>query len=227
MTVKEAYIYIQQGVQAIASFAYANVQLQELDYNWNYCTDLFIQLAFPDKYAVQKPEKYQDVQASIDDLKILEVLGNTNTLLTTTIGSYPVSYITLPENYRHLLNDSTLVKPLNCDTTREVPNRLTETEDIKTILENSIFKTSQESPISHLSGNNLYVYNFYKNTKQFDIEAIYMDYLAKPTKVDFGNNGSTVLQFPDQTCFKIIKTAIIYMSIIAEQNPNKIQLLKQ
>lgn len=229
MLVKEAYIHIQQGLQSIAAFAYRNVLLPELDYFWNYGTDMFIQLAFPDKYAIQNPEKYQDVQASLDDLRALEVLGASNTLLSKTIGSYTVNYITLPNDYRHLLNDSTVVKPINCgDETREVPNRLTKTETIKNLLENSVFKTSIESPISHLSGNELLVYNYYKNIKQFDIENIYIDYLKKPQLVSYGNDGSQVIQFPDQVCFKIIKTTIIYIAILSEQNSNKIQqLLKQ
>lgn len=229
MTVKEAYIHLQQGLQNIAAFVYANVELPELDYFWNQGTDIFIQLAFPDKYAIVNPEKYQDVQASVDDLQVLEVLGYTNTIQSILLGKHNAKYITLPIDYRHLLNDVTLVKPVNCttDETREVANRLTLSGDIKNLLDNSIFKTSINSPISRLSGNNLYVYTTYKGQEQFLVDGIQIDYLKKPDIVSYGIDGSTVIQFPDQVCFKIIKAVLIYMTIVAEQNTSKTQLLKQ
>jgi hypothetical protein len=227
MTVKEAYIYIQQGLQNIAAFVYSDVLLPELDVFWNEGTNKLIELAFPDESNDNQNKKYQSVQASLDDLRVLEILNHSPTITSEALGSYTTSYITLPSNYRHLLNDTTTVKKIGCETYVQAPNRLTKSEDIYNLLETSVFKTSVKSPISRLTGNRLYVYQTYKGIKQFDIGAILIDYIKKPDVVAYGSTGNTVLQFPDQVCFKIIDIVLIYIAIVAEQNPNKIQFLSK
>lgn len=230
MTLKEAYLHLQQGLQTIAAFVYRDVLEDELDYFWNQGTNKFIQLVFPDEDSTGEysrfNERYEKIQVTLDDLRVLEILGyNLVGLSDFTFGNYSGKFLPLPINYRHLLNDRTIVKPIDCDTdeTREVPNRLTKTNILNNVLENSIYKTSLSSPISHLSGNRLYIYSTYKNKEEFTIENIYFDYLKKPDIVTYGSTGSTILQFPDDVCFKIIDITLIYISIVAEQNPQKIQ----
>jgi hypothetical protein len=227
MTVKEAYIYIQQGLQNIAAFVYSDVLLPELDYFWNEGTNKLIELAFPDDFNINPNEKYQMIQASLDDLRVLEVLNYSPTVTNATLGGYLTSYITLPTNYRHLLNDNTLLKKVGCETNTQSPNRLSKSEDIYNILETSVFKTSVKSPVSRISDNKLYVYKTYKGIKQFDVEGIIIDYLKKPDVVSYGEDGSAIIQFPDQVCFKIINIVLIYIAIVAEQNPNKVQFLSK
>lgn len=235
MTVKEAYIHVQQGLQNIAAFVNRDIKLPELDYFWNQATDTFITLCVPDENKeLMMPkntiEKYSDVQASLDDLRVLEILGYTVSPLSTfTESTYTGKSITIPANYRHLLNDKTKVQPIGCsaDKARVVPNRLTKRQDFDNVLENKYYKTDAESPVSSLSLNALKVYDSYKGVKQFDILDIYMDYLKNPAVVAYGVDGSSVLEFPNNVCFKIIKTTLIYISIVSEQNPNKIQLLEK
>lgn len=236
MTVKEAYIHIQQGLQNIAAFVNADIQLPELDYFFNQGVSKFVELAFPDEDDNKNPskrnEKYAGIQATLDDLRVLEILGyNKNSGVGIfndfTIGKNSGKSLSFPTNYRHLLNDRAVVIPLNCASTeaREVPNRLTQSDILPNILDSSYYKTDKESPISRLSGNILYVYNTYNNKVQFTIDNIYIDYIKKPDTVSYGVNGATVLQFPDHVCFKIIEVVLIYIEIVSEQNPQKIQQL--
>jgi hypothetical protein len=232
MTVHEAYIHLQQGLQNIAAFVNTNVQLPELDYLWNQATDKFITLCIPNenkgKFAnKQTVEKYDAVQASKDDVRVLEVINYTTTLTDFNHNGYAGKSIPLPANYRHLLLDDTVVKPLGCNESRRVGNRLINAEFKAEILNARYYKTHMKSPVSSLSNGTLYVYNTFNGIKQFDIENIVIDYLRKPTIVTYGVDGSATLEFPREVCFKIIQVALIYISIITEQNPNKIQNLNQ
>lgn len=229
MTVKELYIHINQGLQNIAAFVNMDIDKRELDYHVNHIVDKFIKLVFPDERDIYPNEEYSKIQASADDLRVLEVNDFTPSMTVFTSGGYTGKKITLPADYRHLLNDRTVVKPLNCVTTDiiEVPNRLTKGDLIKNVLENHIHKTSVESPVSRLTGNELLVYSSFRNKPQFTIENIIIDYIKKPANIAYGADGSSIIEFPDQVCHKLVDLAVIYISKISEQNPNKIQFLEQ
>ncbi len=228
MTLHEAYVHVQQGLQNIAAFVNKNVETWELDFFWQKGTNKFIKIAVPNIDDTRIEEEYEGIQASLDDLRVL-VVGNTAITLgsETTFGGYTYKAGSLPATYRHLLNDRTKVSPVNCTTTetREVPNRLTKHQDLFNILENSLQKTTIASPVSKIEGSNIVVYNSYKGVKQFNIEALYIDYLKKPTIYTYATDSGTTLEFPDDVCFKIIDTTLLYMMKVAEQNPTKIQLL--
>lgn len=229
MTVKELYIHINQGLQNIAAFVNMDIDKRELDYHINHVVDKFIKLVFPDEKDIYPNEDYSKIQASLDDLRVLEVNDYTPSMTVFTSGGYTGKKITLPTNYRHLINDRTIVKPLTCTIDRviESPNRLSRASLIKNILENSTTRTYIESPVSRLSGNELLVYDSYKGKQQFNIENIVIDYLKKPNVISYGVDGSTVIEFPDQVCHKLVDLAVIYISKISEQNPNKINFLEQ
>lgn len=234
MTTKEAYIHIQQGLQKLAAFVYADVKIPELDYFFNQGISKFIELVYPDidddaSNPERRAEAYSKIQASVDDLRVLEVNSYTSTLTPFTQGGYSGISLTFPDNYRHLLNDRTLAESVNCNinATREVPNRLTKRQNLFNVLENYYHKTSFDSPVSVIDNNTIKIYNTYKGVKQFEVKNIFIDYLRKPTTVAYGVNGSTVLEFPDHVCFKIIEVTLIYISIVIEKNPNVVQQLQR
>lgn len=219
----------------MAAFVNKKVQLEELDLIWNKIPYKFIELIFMSEEERRKPENiaFQEVQATLDDLKILQIKDYTTTLVTFSKGKY----IAFPTNYYHLINDRTLVGKVcsgcdgNVQQTQEATNRLTRTEVLPNKLDNTMAKTREDSPISEESGNRLYVYNLYKGNSQFNINEIYIDYLKKPTVVAYNDvtfpNGTTVIEFPDQTCYKFIDMCIIYISKITQQNQQKITNLMQ
>jgi hypothetical protein len=232
MLLHEAYIHVQQGLQNIAAFVYRNVELPELDYFWNKGTDKFIHLAIPNLDDDVRDERFSSIQASLDDLRVLTVRNASLVSLSNeiTTGGYTYKQGILPTEYRHLLNDRTIVSPVvpcNPAKTAEVPNRLTKQDNLFNILENSLHKTSINSPVSKIDGNILTVYNTYKGQKQFNIENVLIDYIKAPVKVAYSTPTNPTLEFPDNVCFKIIDTTLLYIMKVSEQNPNKIQFLSK
>ena len=234
MILRDAYINIQQGLQNIAAFVNKQITVDELDVYWAKCNYKFIDLIFMSKEERNKPENiaFQEVQAILDDLKILQIKDYSTALVPFGKGMY----IPFPANYAHLINDRTLVAK-TCDgcnggleQTKEVINRETKTESLYNKLDNTMSKTSEDSPISELAGGNLYVYNMFRGQQQFRINNIVIDYLRKPVPVKFNDvtfpNGATVLEFPETTCYKLIDLCVKYISIVTQQNQNKIQNLK-
>lgn len=234
MTLLEAYVHVQQRLQNIAAFVYKNVETPELDYFWKSGTNKFIKLAFPNIDDEIPDERFSGIQASLDDLRVL-ILNNTEISITeTTVNGYTYVYGSLPTaggvEYRHLINNRSVVQPVNCTTdgTREVSNRLIKGDFLFDILENGLYKTAIASPVSKITGNVITVYNSYRGVKEFTISKVIIDYIKKPVIYTFATNGGTdTLEFPDDVCFKIIDTVVLYMAIIAEQNPQKIQFLNK
>ncbi len=228
MTIKDAYIHIQQGLQNIAAFVYKDIELQELDYNWNHVCNLFVEYYFlpeDDRKLIEFTELEQ-IQANVDDLRVLLLTNQTITPLVTFAQG---KYIALPSNYLHLASDSTVVSKSCYDTTTKTTitkdviaqNRLTKTEDLRNTLDNSLAESKPESPVSHLAGNNLYIYE-----NNFTAKSVVIDYYKKPALIAYGVDGSTILEFPDITCRKIINLVILYLSKVTQQDQTKIQNLK-
>lgn len=225
MIVKDAYINILQGLQNIAAFVNSDVQLPELDVYWNEMTYKFIELVFMSSELRKDSENldFQEIQASLDDLKNVTVKDASLALTVFAKGKYG----TLPNDYNHLVSDRTLVAK-TCGKvlqTKESQNRLTGSEDLNNWIDNYTFKTNSESPISSLNVNSLYVYSFFRGKQLFDINQILIDYVRNPVNVAFtnnGGNGAQILELPNATCYKIIRMCIIYISKITQQPQQKI-----
>lgn len=245
MILREAYTHLQQGLQNIAAFVGRDWETWELDWLWYNGTNKYIKLVFPDKEDTRDNEKYSDVQASLDNLRALIVTNYNITPLTElTESGYVVYKGLLPKpvnnnnfllsSYRHLLNDRVIVSPIDCvdNETRPVPNRLTPQDDLYNILENPLHRTNVESPVSVITGNNITVFASYRGKKLFNVVSLYIDYLKQPIKYEYGSantaiNATAELEFSEEVVFSIIKTTLIYAAVLAEQNPNKIQLISQ
>lgn len=226
MTVKDAYLNIEQGLQNIAAFVYTDIQKPEMDLVWNFITNVFISLIFmsDEERVTIENIQFQEVQATLDDLRELQVKDYSATLTVVSRGKSAA----LPENYLHILRTRTIVGKMcnNVLQTRSRTNRILPSETIEDSLDNIIFKTSTNSPISFLNANELLVYNQFRDVEQFTIEGVYIDYLKKPAIVAYGVDGGDILELPDATCYKLIRICIKYLSIVSEQNQNKINNLK-
>jgi len=235
MTVRDAYIHVQQGLQNIAAFVNKNIEPDELDYIWNQMFYKFIDLSFlpEEKRRLPQYQLFQEIQASVDDLRNLQESDYTNTLTLFSNGKK----LLLPLNdYHHLINDRTLTSKVCKDKcgveTKQTligTNRLTKAEELHNKLNNTLAKTTPENPISKLDGDFLFVYNTYKGKKVFDIDAIYIDYIKTPEFTKYNDTGfplgTKVYEIPDQTCYKLVRMCIIYISTVTQQNPQKISNL--
>jgi hypothetical protein len=245
MTLQEAYIHLQQGLQNIAAFVGRDWETWELDWLWYSGTNKFIRLVFPDREDLRENERYSDIQTSLDNLRAITVVNHQITPLTeSTINGYTLFTGSLPKptnnpnflqpSYRHLLNSRSIVLLIGCKNGEEqtIPNRLVEQDELYNQLENPIYKTVSESPISSIYGDTITVFASYKGKKLFNVKQLFIDYIKQPIKYEYSSNDTNInasaqIEFPEEVVFQIIKTTLIYASVLAEQNPNKIQLIAQ
>lgn len=225
MTNLELHIHIQLGLQNVNVFQYAGIQREEFDLVINRTIDKIIQKAFrPEDVPPQEKQdlelyfdKYQFTQ---DDFKVLKVKDDITTVTPFRRGVLR----SLPSDYRHLINDRTIISKecyedgVKVTKSKEVPNRLTKTEDIYTILENPFITTKEESPLSELVDNELRVYT----DDKFTVTNIIIDYCKEPAVVDTVNFPNQDLEFSNPTCYKIADFAISYLAKITEQPQQKI-----
>lgn len=245
MILRDAYTHLQQGLQNIAAFVGRDWETWELDWLWYNGTNKYIKLVIPDKEDARENEKYSDIQVSLDNLRALMITNyNVTPLPETTESGYVVYKGALPKpannpnfltpSYRHLLNNRVIVSPVDCvdGETRPVPNRLASQDEVYNMLENPLYHTNVESPVSVITGSNITVFASYKGKKLFNVANVYIDYLKQPIKYEYSSanvnlNSTAEVEFPEEVVFSIIKTTLIYAAVLAEQNPNKIQLISQ
>lgn len=221
MTTKELHILIQQGLQNLDIFRYAEVSAAELDIHINHIVFKLVESYFqPEGRALP----FLDIQFAVDDLRVLE---QTNKL--TASGANNLYFINFPANYNHLLEDVSILEYSCYENNKLVKkqkraeNRLTKPQ-IKERIKNSFFnRTNINSPISYIQGNSLFVLG----NDEFIVKEVEITYSKKPQVIEFIPNITTVLEFPDVTCYKIVEAVVIYLAKITEQNPNKIISLQQ
>lgn len=225
MTVLQFHILLEQMLQQMGNFSYDDLEREEVDVAINYGFDKAIRHYLSPKddrqAASASKDGFEDIQLTLDDLRMIKVedvslAGLVNVGTTKTRGN-------LPDGYRGLINDRSVVKLPDCDAI-EKPNRLTDSEIVKNLLETELGGTNAESPISTMSDNRLTVYR-----KGFDVTDIVIDYYKKPAKVDYNApaNGAGVIEFPDSTCYKFADKLVVILSSWLEQPQLKVEYLKQ
>jgi hypothetical protein len=110
MTIKDIHILIEQGLQKIGVFAYADIEHDEIDLAIDSVTMREIRNIFRDIDYNQHPNNYERNQYEADFLRILKekkcITAN------KTDDGYSID---LPSDYLHLVSDSSNVLALNCD----------------------------------------------------------------------------------------------------------------
>lgn len=106
MIPKLIHISIEQVLQVIDSNIYSNFKPKEIDLQFNTICDKFIDFIISNKIDGNNLKIFENIQASLDDLRLLVSLDN--------IISSDTLYFNLPSNYRNLLNDRSFVVRSNC-----------------------------------------------------------------------------------------------------------------
>lgn len=226
MTTKDLHILINQDLQNLTSFAYQDMLPEELDIAINANINRFIELALSKERDGKPHNGFQDTQKKLDDIRELQNKDVSLSPITAfTDGDKVGVFAVLPLDYNHLINDRSIVN-ITCNikgvptiTTKVRPNRVIDQEVLPNVLDNFFTKTDKDSPVSNLSGNNIYVYH---NPSNFIVSGIIIDYIRTPKKIDFNNFPLVVMEFPDPTCYKIAKMVVHHLSTVTEQNPQKI-----
>lgn len=224
MTFQQAQVLIIEGVNTLGTFYTQDLLPEQIDLEVNKVINLLIRNAFNREQI--RGYGLEDVQLRLDDFNNLMVKDQefTVTNISTNVGKAGV-FMTLPDNYLHLINDrSNILYNCNGKTVPAiVPNRLTETEQLYNTLNNSIYRTRKNSPVSNLQGKILYVYT----NPTFKVKTIFIDYLKAPVISDVVNNPNGIFDFNDDFCYVIVESVIKKLCITAQQSPQKIGELTQ
>jgi hypothetical protein len=266
MTIRDIHILIEQGLQKIGVFAYADMEHDEIDLAIDSVTIREIRNIFKDIDGIQHPNNYERNQYEADFLRILK--EKKCITATKTDDGYSID---LPTNYLHLISDSSNVIALSCNVktldsekedvleigksyrangdvlhngkwyknceifvaettdlygkvtelaTKKVPNRLTKSENIGNILNNSLTKSNFKSPVSELIGNTLTVYA----DSSFKLSQICITYVRLPKKVSYYND--ITIEFPEDVQYYLVDKVVQHISIRIEESQQKIVNLK-
>jgi len=171
MKISEIFYTVDQNMQNMGSYVFGNMLPQELALQFDRTANKYLDgFLVPAQLGTLKG--VDEIQIDVDTLRLLKIIDFPITL-TSGVGA-------LPDNYRNLLNDRSLVT--SCGNPTIVPNRLFGDEDLYQILQNPFTKPRLLSPISRIYGNNIKVY-----TDNFVVPTVYIDYIRKPVSlIDLG-----------------------------------------
>jgi hypothetical protein len=96
-------------------------------------------------------------------------------------------------------------------------NRLTKSEDVRNTLQTRFSTTTMRSPVSELIGNTIKIYT----ESKFTICGVSITYLRIPKSVSYVD-GITIEEFSEDTVNYLIDKTIQRLSILTEQNQNKV-----
>lgn len=193
MTIKEAYILIQQELETIDIFAYPEIQKEEMDKIITSCLYNMVDNIIKENIMQPDPNKRVEFEENQRALDLIDRLYVVDTELTPTLNStasnpfyyYNIAGITF-RPVLHLLQDKSKVaitckiEGVSTAQTLVVRNRLTKISVLNNILENSLSKTAKDSPVSSYANGVIRV--FYGD---FTISKIYIDYIRKPVPIKY------------------------------------------
>ncbi|KKN88647.1 hypothetical protein LCGC14_0245380 [marine sediment metagenome] len=167
----------------------------------NDAQDLFIKETFEKQFEKAQPE--------LDDLRTLMVVDHEVANLTEDTAA-KLWEGDLPDNYRHLIADST--KTVYCSSTDTYANRLIRSEFLREVLTFTYSKTAFDSPVSNIHGAKIRVYY-----SDFVISTVYIDYIKIPLEISV----SQACELPESVHPEIVKKAI--NSLIEIYDPQRLQ----
>ena len=207
---------LEENIQNIHSFVYANILPAELSIQFDRIANKFVD-------AHLKPSQagsllgIDETELNIDSLRNLK--NQTPLVLTTTlVGSDYVA--TLPTDYRNLLRDRVKVTS-SCGTGNflRVPSRLLGDEVWETTKQNPFAKPQDKSPISKIIGN-----KFIVNANGSVITEVDITYIRKVTALD-STGVADYTEFPEEVILWLIDLTRnrILESLQSERLPSAVQ----
>ena len=185
---------LEENIQNMNSFVYANMLPSELGNQFDYMANKFVDAHF-------KPSLAGSLQG-IDETEIqLDNLRNLKATYTggATLLSGSDYYLLFPENYRNLLNDKVTVVSACHSTLLDRPTRVIGDEAWETTKINPFAKPTEVSPISKVISD-----RFIVNAGGRVVSTITLAYIIKLPKLDVETVDAEYNLFPDEVILKII-----------------------
>lgn len=235
LTIQDMHRQIDQEVQTLGVFAYANRESEEIDIQINTQIYRFIDKVIDFKVKGNKIdlEGFQSDQVTLDNLRTIHIIEEALTITSST------DYVSapLPNEYYHYVKAKATVSykcyenKVEVTKTDNVKVRIMNSQDFDIYEKDTFHKTSIESPLGRIVGDKLYVY-FDSN---FSITGLKLDYIKKPNKVkynkdgngDYQASGSVDCNLPDNTHYIITGMASQKIMKIIESSQQKIVNFEQ
>lgn len=103
---------------------------------------------------------------------------------------------------------------------KKVYGRVVRNEDVNYLQDHNFGKSSYSSPITTITGNELYIY-----TNDFFVKDCKITYIRKPLTVDI-NTPNVQIDLPDNSAYKLAKLTALNIVEVTEQPQQKIENLK-
>ena len=189
MTVDEMHLQFKIGVDKTDSFNSANFTPAEIDIYLSDAQEQFIeQRAYGNNY---KRDSLEETQQRVKNLQSL-VMNATITPLATTADNKPYgSFVELPSDYRHAIEEEVLMTYIDC-------NNATQQQRVPVVaLQHDKYARAVTNPFSKPNLNKVYRLPFGRfNSKEhfelvsasgYTISAYYLRYIKNPAKINLAN----------------------------------------
>lgn len=189
MTVDEMHLQFKIGVDKTDSFNSANFTPAEIDIYLSDAQEQFIeQRAYGNNY---KRDSLEETQQRVKNLQSL-VMNATIIPLATTADNKPYgSFVELPADYRHAIEEEVLMTYIDC-------NNATQQQRVPVVaLQHDKYARAVTNPFSKPNLNKVYRLPFGRfNSKEhfelvsasgYTISAYYLRYIKNPAKINLAN----------------------------------------
>mgnify|MGYP003333131325 CR=1 FL=1 len=189
MTVDEMHLQFKIGVDKTDSFNSANFTPAEIDIYLSDAQEQFIeQRAYGNNY---KRDSLEETQQRVKNLQSL-VMNATIIPLATTADNKPYgSFVELPSDYRHAIEEEVLMTYIDC-------NKATQQQRVPVVaLQHDKYARAVTNPFSKPNLNKVYRLPFGRfNSKEhfelvsasgYTISAYYLRYIKNPAKINLAN----------------------------------------
>lgn len=190
MLSSEILYRINQDTQNLNSFVYSNFEDKEIYLQFDRLVDKFLDSHFKPEVAGTL-KGVDEIEMDMNNLRFLKVI-DTSIPLTNYSGN-------LPDNFRNLLNDRSIVT--QCGKSVETSNRNFGDEDLYPTMENPFTKPKVDSPISRINGNKIII----KSVPGQTINTVNIDYVKIPAKLyEINDPNYDYKEFPEHCISWII-----------------------
>ena len=218
MNVSTAHIQFKIGIDKTDSFNSANFLTEEIDLYLSDAQEEFIeQRAYGNNF---KRESLEETQKRVKDLQSITTNVN-STLFSTDTNNKPLgTFVTLPTDYRHSINEEVTITSTDCNNSTistRVPVKAITHDEYNTMISN---------PFARPSLNQAYrlPYGRFNNREHFELitqggpaslVTYHLRYLKNPRKIDkaqllspLGLAGTDTMDLSDESYREIIQIAI-------------------
>lgn len=239
MTVLDFHRIIEQDIQKMGFFAYADMETEEIDLQLNRQVDFLIN-GIIDKHfgrvlKINETQGFQKDQVSLDNLRTLHIRDLE--LALSEVPNKKELVCNLPNDYRHHIRSIAVIKypcynsntKSQIDVTDTAPVIIQESQNY--LKNHPFYKSDIDAILGEMNMNVLSLYG----AENLSLEKIYMSYIKEPAKItyvktedgDYDSINSIQCDLDNSLHAMLARMTSIEIMKIIESNPQKIVSMQQ